>query len=652
MLKLMRDSFHHLKWILLGIVAAFIIGFVYVDMGLGGANQTKQQDTRAYAARVNGETISFREYERSLYYTEKNYEQMYRQALSPQMIESMGLPKQVLDSLVDQRLLLQQASRLHLTATPQEVRARILQMPALNQDGRFVGEELYTRYVTGILGFNSPSEFEEELGREITLTKIESALTNSLVISPKAAEAEYRRVSENARIKYVLMPISRVAATVTATPNDVDQFYQQNQAKYTHAEQRAVKYLVADTARIRSQMVPNDVELRKRYDASKEDYKRPPSAHILHILIKVDPKASPADDAAAKAKAEGIVKQLRAGGDFAALAKANSLDPSSASNGGDMSYVDQGATVAAFDQAAFTVPLNTISDPIRTSEFGYHIIKVLDRRPAGYRSFEEVKSQIAGQVSDQAAKDRARDAVTAIAARVREAKPKTPDEFSKFATDIVSSNDTLWFGKSDSLPGIGNNPALTSWAFSAKEGDVSDIVGTQRGPAIAYLYSIRKAGVTAESEIKAKVEADARNAKARDVAKAELAKSLPAATLDELGKKIGVAVLDTTVTRQGFISGFSGDTTPLVDAAMAAHVGEMKGPVITNEGAVVFQVLDQKKVDQKEADANKVSYAEMMRQQEARSLRTVLLQRLRKDAKVDVNQNLLQSQKTPQQAGL
>ena len=318
-----------------------------------------------------------------------------------------------------------------------------------------------------------------------------------------------------------------------------------------------------------------------------------------------------------------------------------------------MSYVDQGSTVAAFDQAAFSVPLNTISDPIRTQEFGYHIIKVLDRRPAGYRSFEEVRPQIASQLSDQASKDRARDAVTAIAARIREAKPKTPEDFSKFATDIVSSNDTLWFGKSDSLPGIGNNPALTSWAFAAKEGDVSDVMGTQRGPAIAYLYSIRKAGMTAETEIRAKVEADARNAKARDVAKQELAKSLPAATVDEAAKKLGVNTVEATVTRQGFISGFSGDTAPLVDAAMAAHVGELKGPIVLNEGAVVFQVLEQKKVDQKEANQNKASYAEMMRQQEARSLRTVLLQRLRKDAKVDVNQNLIQSQKSPQQqAGL
>src|SRR5438105_9861056 len=191
MLKLMRDNFQQLKWALLAVVAAFVIGFVYVDMGLGGAGRVREQD-RAYAARVNGETISFREYDRALYYTEKNYEQMYRQPLSAEMIKAMGLPQQVLDSLVDQHLLLQQAERLHLNASPEEVRKKILEIPTLNPDGHFVGAELYNRYVTGSLGYQSTAEFEDELAREITVRKIDSAMANAIVVSPKAAEAEYK----------------------------------------------------------------------------------------------------------------------------------------------------------------------------------------------------------------------------------------------------------------------------------------------------------------------------------------------------------------------------------------------------------------------------------------------------------------------------
>src|SRR5437764_4967910 len=384
---------------------------------------------------------------------------MYRQALTPEMINAMGLPKQVLDSLVDQKLLLQEARRLHLSATPDEVRNEILRIPTLNPDGKFVGDELYTRYVTASLGYQSPAEFEDELSREITLQKMESALANWLVISPKAIDAEYRRISENAKIKYVLYAASREATTVNVAPSEVEQYYRTHQSQYTHGEQRQVKYLLADLARLRSQIVPSDADLRKRYEASKEDFKHPEQAHILHILIPVDQGAAPEVDAAAKAKAENIVKELRAGGDFAKLARESSGDPSSAAKGGDMGWVDKGTTVEPFDSAAFSVPLNTISDPIRSPKFRYHPIKVLERRPGGYRAFEEVAPMLANQLAEQTAKDEARDEISRVAARIKTAKPKTPAEFASFANDKVTSNDTLWFAKNDPIPGLGNNGA-------------------------------------------------------------------------------------------------------------------------------------------------------------------------------------------------
>jgi len=651
MLKLMRDNFQQLKWALLAVIAAFVIGFVYVDMGLGGAGRVQHED-RAYAARVNGETIPYRDYDRALYYTQKNYEQMYRQPLSAEMIQAMGLPQQVLDSLVDQRLLLQQARRLHLSATPEEVRKKILEIPTLSPGGKFVGDELYTRYVTGALGYTSTAEFEDELARDITLQKINSALQNSIVISPKAAEEEYRRVSENAKIKYVVVPTAREMAKVQVTPAEVDQYYRANQAKYAHGEQRALKYLLADSARMRSQIVPTEAELRKRYETTKEDYKRPESAHILHILIKVDPTAPPEQDAAAKAKADSIVKELRAGADFAKLAKENSEDPSSKDKGGDMGFVDRGMTVESFDTAAFSVPLNTISDPIRSKEVGYHIIKVLERRPAGYRSFDEVRPMLNAQMADEQAKKQARDEITNIAARLRQTKPKTAAEFTSLENGRVSSYDTQWFAKSDAILGLGNNPALSTWAFSAKQGDVGEIVGTQRGPAIPYLYSIRPAGISDLNEIRPRVEADARAAKARELARQELATALPAANIDEVAKKVALTATETTVTRQGSVSGFSGDTSALVDAAMSGKVGQIVGPIVLPDGAVVLQIEQQNKVDPKTGGENRAAYAEMLRQQEGRNLRAALLTRLRKESTVEINPIVTQKNRTPQQAGL
>jgi len=649
MLKLMRDSFQHLKWILVAIVAVFIL-FIFVDWGGGGPNSGASADP-GYAARVNGETISNREFERSLYYMEKNYEQMYRQPLTPDQIQQMGLPKQVLESLIDQHLLLQQARRLHLSASPEEIRAKILEIPTLNPEGKFVGQELYTRYVTSMMGFQSPAEFEEELGREITLNKMESALQSSIVVSPKAAEDEYRRASETARIKYVLYPAAREAANVTVTPAEVQQYYTAHQAQYTHGEQRAAKYLIADYAKLRAQINPSDADLRKVYESRKEEFKAPAGAHILHILLKVDQGAAPTVDAEAKAKADNIVKQLRAGADFGKLAAENSGDPSSSGKGGDMGWVDKGTTVEPFDTAAFSIPLNTISDPIRSREFGYHIIKVLERRNEGYRPFEEVRDRLRATVADQEGKDRARDEITRIAAKIKDSKPKTAAEFTAMASGNVSANDSQWFGKNDTIPGMGNNPAFNAWAFAAKQNDVGEILGSQRGPVIPFLYAIRSAGVSPLEEVRAKVENDARMEKARQLAQQVLARALPAATVDVAGTKVGVGALETNINRQGYIGGFTGDTSALVDAAMSAPVGEVKGPVMTTDGAVLFQVLEQKKADAAALAQNRAQYLETLRQQESRSLRATLLQKLRKASTIDVNKKLLEQQNQPAQAG-
>jgi len=643
MLKLMRDNFQQLKWALLAVVAAFIIGFVYVDMGLGGAGggSAKAAD-RSYAARVNGDAISAREFERALGYTERNYEQMYRQPLTPEMIQQMGLPRQVLDTLIDEHLFLQQAQRLHLTATPDEVREKILQIPDLNPDGKFVGAELYNRYVTGFLHYATAGEFEDEVARQITVSKMEATLANSIVISPKAAEAEYRRVSENAKIRYALLPAARQAVFVTVTPQEVEQYYKTNQSKYTHGDQREVKYLIADYTRIRATINPTDADLQKRYEATKNDFKRPAQAHILHILIKVEPNAPPAVDAAAKAKADDLVKQLRAGADFGKLAQANSGDPSSSGKGGDMGWVDQGATVQPFDSAAFSITPNTISDPIRSKEFGYHIIKVLERRGAGIRPFDEVKQQLAAQVTDQMAKDIARDEIAKIAQKLKANSPKTAAQFTAMANDKVTSNDTQWFGKTDSIPGLGNNPALSQWAFGAKQNDVGEIIGTSRGPAIPFLYGIRSAGVSSLEEIRAKVENDARMEKARAAARDAMAKAMPAPNVDAVAAKVGVTATDTNVTRQGYISGFSGDTSSLINAVFSTPVGQTAGPIVVGDGAVVFTVVDQKKVTPKELADNIAQYSDVMRQQEARNLKQSLLQRMRKSSKIDVNDSILQ----------
>lgn len=640
MLKLMRDSFKHLKWILIAVVAAFVFGFVFLDMGLGGAING-QEDPKNFAARVNGETISYNDYYRSLKNYEDMYKQMYGQQFTPEMAAALRLPNQVIDTLIDQRLLTQEAERLNLDASPEEVRKKLLTIPVFSQDGKFVGMELYNRYVTGPLGYPSTAAFEEDLARDIARSKMESALTSSVVISPKAADVEYRRINENAKIRYVVLPAAQQAAAITVKPAEVDAYYRANQAKYAHGEQRELRYLLADYAKLRSQLTPSDAELRRKYEESKQQYSTPEAAHVLHILIKVDPGAAPAVDAAAHAKADSLVQQLRGGGNFAALAAANSQDPSSSSNGGDMNWVDRGATVEPFDRAIFSLPLNQISDPIRTAEFGYHIVKVLERRAGGIRPFEQVRGELAARTVNEMAQEQAQVEMTRLGAILGGKKPKL-EEFVAYASDKVTSNDGGWMQKNDQIPGIGAHQPMQEWLFSAQKGDVSPVIGTPRGPAIAMLYDVRGAGVSPLGEIRQKVEEDLKLSKAGEAARGQLAQMMAGATsVDQIAQKAGLPAQEATASHQGNIAGLTGDISPLVEAAMAANVGELKGPVVLKDGAVAFQVVEQKKVTPQELATSRAAFLTQMRQQQARSLRTTLLKRLRAAAKIEVNDDLL-----------
>lgn len=650
MLKVMRDSFHHLKWVLIAVVAAFIFGFVFIDMGLGGSNLGgNREESRTFAARVNGETITFNDYNRALKNLENMYSQMYGQQFTPAMEQQMGLPKQVLDSLVDQRLLTQEARRMNLDASQEEVRKKLLSIPTFMPDGKFVGMELYRNYVVGRLGYANTAAFEEDLARDITLSKMESALASSLVVSPKAAEAEYRRTNESAKIRYVLVPAALQAASVTVTPADVEVYYKANAAKYAHREQRQVRYLLTDYAKIRTQITPSDAELRSAYEANRARYRRPGSARVLHILVKVDPKAAPAVDAAARAKAQSIVAQLRGGADFATLAKANSEDPSSSGNGGEMGWVEMGQTVEPFERAIFSLPLNTISDPIRTTEFGYHIVKVTDRRDESIRPFEEMKGELASIVANERAKEVGRAEINRLRTVIKNKKPENVQAFIGLANDKVTSNDSGWFGRNEPVGGLGNNQPLAEWIFSAKQGDVSDPVGTPRGIAIAFVEGVRAPGTTALAEIRAQVEADVRQNKGKEAARAALAQMMAGKkSIDEIGAASGQTAQEGTVKRDGTnVAGIPGDSSSLIEAAMTSQIGELKGPITVDNGVVAFQVVEHKKVTPEELAQNRATAVDSLRGQQARSLRATLLQRLRKGAEIELNDEITRPTTAP-----
>jgi parvulin-like peptidyl-prolyl isomerase len=313
-----------------------------------------------------------------------------------------------------------------------------------------------------------------------------------------------------------------------------------------------------------------------------------------------------------------------------------------------MGWVEMGQTVEPFEKAIFSVPLNTISDPIRSTEFGYHIVKVTERRAETVRPFEELRPELTSATVTEKAQEIARTEVNRLRALIRNNKPANAQAFASLANDKVSSNDSGWFGRSEPVGGLGPNQPLSEWIFSAKQGDVSDPVGTPRGIAIAYVEGIRPPGTTALAEIRAQVEADLRQEKGREAARAALAQMMAGKTsIDQVAAATGQAAQETLVRRDGNITGITGDTAALVQAAMSSAVGSLSGPIAVGNGAVALQVVEQKKVTPEELAQNRATSVDTLRGQQARSLRASLLQRLRKSSEIELNDALTRPTSTP-----
>ena len=641
MLKSMRDGFRHLKWILFLVIFVFVM-LVFVDWGAQGTGGSAGA-SGAFAARVNGETISLDDYGRALYYAEQQYEQIYGQPLTEEMRETIGIRRQVLQSLVNQRILMQEADRMSLKATPQEVRRRILGIPALSPNGQFVGAELYERFVTLNLGYRSAADFEDDLVQDLTLAKMDSVFSSIVVVAPQRAESEYRQRTESTSIRYVLLPSGDVMGDVSVSPDEVSAFYRENPDRYSHAEQRRVKYLLADVTRLRSQIQVSEEELRQEYESSKEDFSAGEMARVQHILLRTAAGDAPEVAEEKRLLATNLVGQLRDGASFESLAKEHSEDPGSAAQGGDLGFFGRGDMVPPFEQAAFGQAIGEIGEPVQ-SQFGWHIVKVLERKSEGYRSFDDVRSDLMRKVIEQRAADAARDAIATIRAQIEEGAKKTEQELRAFANDVVSYNDASWFGRNDVVTGLGRLPELNDWTFGAEKDVVGGIIQTSRGPILPHLIGTRPAGVTPLEEIRGRVQADARQQKAREVARDRIAAAWnEGMTIDELATAMSLEVREARITPNSPVSGLPGDASLLSEAARQGEEGVVGGPVVIEAGAVQFEVTEQSRFDSEKFAQEKEQILREIRRSEAQRLRASLVDGLRKQAKIELNESLLQT---------
>lgn len=643
MLKTFRENFKHLKWVLWLVIAIFVV-FVFVDWGMGSTRSGR--GGADYAAKVGSSKITEAEFRREYVQAEDRYRQMYGQSFSPELARTMNLPSQVLNSLVDRRLLRDEAARLGLTVSDDEVTARILRMRDQQgnllfvKDGGFVGEATYRRMLAG--ANLSPEGFEADTREQVLMEKLNRFVSSSAFVADDELRADFEGRTVKAKIAYALVPAPAVAPDAVSDA-EAEALFKKDPSKYQLPERRKAKYLLVESAQLRAEVARKvtDADVAAEYSKNLEAYKKGEEVTVRHILYKSD--GTPAADAAARGKAEAAVKKLKAGADFAALAKAESEDPGSKGSGGDLGAVSRGRMVKEFEDAAFGAAQGEIVGPVK-SPFGFHVLQVTGKTAERVQPLFEVASSIRARLEEARAGDEARRLARELADRVvKLGKKPSDDDLRKLTRPGVTFNETELLGRSDAPAGIGPNQAFMQVLFDLPVGEVSEPVATARGEAIVKTVEVKPAGPATFPDVKARVKADLVGKKQEELALSAARSAMGAGTtVEDAAKAAGVKVeTPEAFPKAGPVPGL-GASKSLLDAVFAAAAGETKGPVwVAGRGAAIFRVVEVTPFDPVAFDKQKVEATERLRQQKAGRLFQSLVQRLRTESKIEVNRELL-----------
>ena len=589
MLDTMRRHKNWLKWSLAIVVLAFIA--LYFPSFMNDPTQIGASGSDVVAT-VDGKDIKGLDYQRRYQNQMAAFQQQYGSNINEQMLRQLGIDQQILQQMVDEQAALVEAERQGIRVSDEELAQQIFAIPALQENGRFIGE---TRYEQLLASQNPPmikSTFEENLRRSMMIDKLRSAVTDWVAISDADVEREYRERNEKVKVQVVALTADKFRDKVMVSDADIASYYQAHQAEYRKGEQRKIKYVLIDRDQLRAKVTVTPQEIESYYNSNVQQFQTPEQVRASHILIKTDGK----NEADAKKQADDILKQAKApGADFAALAKKYSEDDGSKANGGDLDYFTRGRMVPEFEQAAFAMQPGQISDLVK-SQFGFHIIKVVDKKPAATRSLDEVRAQIqqtlAAQRVEQQIADRTRD----LDARIT--KPADLDTVGKEQGATVA--ESAFFAREDPIPGLGPAPEVAAQAFQQKDGQVSKALQTPRGPIYFTVTGKKDPYVPKLEEVKDKVRDDVVKMKAAELSKqkaAEIASTLRSAKdFAAAAKAQGLEAKDSQLIARGSPLPDIGVSPEVDKVAFSLPANGVSDPIPTSNGTVIVRVAERQDV--------------------------------------------------------
>ena len=458
-LSLMRK--HAKSWLikfLIGIIAVvFIFYFGYSFRSKGGVK----------VAYVNGELISGVEYQKVYRNLLEGLQREYRDVWSDNLIKIFDIKNRALESIIHQKLISQEAKKIGLDVTEKEVQEKIMAYPGFQFQGRF-DERRYMALLQN--NRMKPEEFEAAIAQELLQEKVAQFLMTFSSVTEKELRDQYAFYNEAVKVSFVEFLPERYQDLVKIDEAGLEKYFDEHKETYRVPEKIKLTYMVVDPDGFKDKVQISDGEIGIYYEDNIAMFKEKKQVRARHILFKLAQNASEEKEKEVKEKAFAVVRQAKAGEDFATLAKEHSEGPT-AKDGGDLGYFSAGEMVKPFEEAAFNMKKGEISDLVRT-RFGYHIIKVEDVKEARTKPLEEVRNQIFENLASLFTTDLAHEKALSLIDQM----PYDVDLKAYATENGFPGEETDYFAQNEQIPGIGGDEKLRQSLFSLEKGDVSELI--------------------------------------------------------------------------------------------------------------------------------------------------------------------------------
>jgi peptidyl-prolyl cis-trans isomerase D len=523
---------------------------------------------------------------------------------------------------VERAVLMHEADKLGLRVSNDDLR-RYLQNGPYSQylfpEGKFIGQEQYINFVES--AFHRPIvQFETELKSDLELQRLQALVTGGVNVSDSAVRAQYLQTGTKVKFDYAVISGSDIKATINPSDADLQAFFKSNAARYATAipETRKISFISFDSASLPGgQSQVSDADIQAYYNGHLDQYKTPEQVKTRHILITVAKGADAKTDAAAKAKAEDVLKQVKAGGNFADLAKKYSDDPGSKDQGGELPMIPTSGLDPAYAQAAIALNPGQTSGLVRSS-FGYHIIQTEAKDTAHVKTLAEVKPAIVEQLQTQKSAAAAQAYAGQLAA---EAKKNGLDKTAAAHNLHVVTTD--YVAKTGIIPSLSDSTGLLAAAFDATKGSAPQTASTGEGYAVFQVDDIKTAHAPDFADYKPHILDDYRAQKTPELLNQQLIKlSDRAKALGDLHKAAAEMKLpikasdlvgrDAQVADIGALSGAA-------SVVFTMPKGGISGPINEGVNGAVLQLTDKQEPSADEIaknfDATKEKLLDQQRQE-------------------------------------